>query len=223
MFVSNSRVSNCESLLEFDKTALVMYARCRWRHFLDQSCCYLSWNGIANGGEFCDRKDLDFDYETRCRTTRVERFHRLSVCTDTSYRADVGKSHFVVCREAGGELKRRINKQKSGGRRRMESGALQDFPIPRSVCDCVYLRFTEMLRRRNCMYPKTECCIVGASAGKLGQKKKRRISLPSRSRVKKKGDRKRKKQIWVGGRESTVGARKLFVWARISRKAGKSW
>ncbi|TGZ48029.1 hypothetical protein DBV15_05760 [Temnothorax longispinosus] len=59
--------------------------------------------------------------------------------------------------EAGRELKRRINKQKRGGRRRMKSGALQDFPILCSARDCVYLRFAGVLRRRKLHVPKTDC------------------------------------------------------------------
>lgn len=67
----------------------------------------------------------------------------------------------------------------------MESGALQDFPIPRSVRDCVYLRFTEMLRRRKLHVSENGVLDVSSERAQANLDKKRRISLSSRSRVKK--------------------------------------
>lgn len=64
----------------------------------------------------------------------------------------------------------------------MESGALQDFPILRSVRDCVYLRFTEMLRRRKLHVSENGVLDVSSERTEANLDKKEGIS---QSQVKK--------------------------------------
>lgn len=107
----------------------------------------------------------------------------------------------------------------------MESGALQDFPIPRSVRDCVYLRFTEMLRRRKLHVSENGVLDVSSERAEANLDKKERIS---QSQVKK-GDMEGERKFYIcikictGGRESTVGAKKLFAERENFWKTGKSW
>lgn len=84
-------------------------------------------------------------------------------------------------------MKRRINKQKSGGRRRLESGALQDFPILRSARDYVYLRFAEVLRRRKLHVPKTDWMYPGEQRRELWIKKKKEEVAEKRRRRRRRG------------------------------------